>query len=137
MGEQALIDRGERVGLSGACTALKRDGARCRASAMKGSEWCYNHDPSTSDQRKRHASKGGRVGGRGRAARSTHEVVELRQKIQQLAKDVLEGQVEVGVGAVVNQLYNTCLRALEQERRNRETDELAEQVEEIMKRTQA
>jgi hypothetical protein len=49
----------------------------------------------------------------------------------------LNVRIEVNVAAVVNQIYNTQLRALEQQRRNRETDELAEKVEELLERTQA
>ena len=103
---------------------------------MKGSEWCFNHHPATEAQRKRNAAKGGRVRRRGRAS-STKEVVELLEKLGQLAEDTLNGRIEVNVAAVVNQIYNTQLRALEQQRRNRETDELSEKVEELMQRTQA
>jgi hypothetical protein len=102
---------------------------------MKGSRWCYNHDPATEAQRKRDAAKGGRTGGRGRPS-SASEVVELRQKLRQLAEDTLNGRIEVNVAAVVNQIYNTQLRALEQQRRNLETEELAEQVVELLERTQ-
>jgi hypothetical protein len=41
---------------------------------------------------------------------------------------VLSGDVLPGVGAVANQLINTRLRAIEQERKNRETEELAERL---------
>jgi len=117
------------------CAAIKPEGVKCRARAMKGSEWCYNHDPATEAQRKRNAAKGGRTGGRGRPS-SSGEVVELRQKLRQLAEDTLSGRIEVNVAAVVNQIFNTQLRALEQQRRNLETDELEEKVEELLERTQ-
>jgi hypothetical protein len=63
--------------------------------------------------------------------------VELREKLRRLAEDALNGRVAANVAAVVNQIYNTQLRALEQQRRNRETDQLAEQVEELLERTRA
>jgi hypothetical protein len=119
----------------GKCAANKPEGAKCKARAMKGSRWCYNHDPHTEAQRKRNAAKGGRTGGRGRPS-SASEVVELRQKLRQLAEDTLNGRIEVNVAAVVNQIYNSQLRALEQQRRDLETDELAEKVEELLERTQ-
>ena len=118
------------------CAAIKPTGAKCEARAMKGSQWCFNHHPGTEAQRKRNAAKGGRAGGRGRPS-ATSEVTELREKLRQLAEDTLSRRIEVNVAAVVNQIYNTQLRALEQQRRNRETDELVEQVEELMERTQA
>ena len=119
----------------GECSANKPNGARCKARAMTGSRWCYSHDPATAAQRKRNAAKGGRTGGLGRPS-SASEVVELREKLRQLAEDTLNGRIEVNVAAVVNQIYNSQLRALEQQRRNRETDELAEKVEELLERTQ-
>jgi hypothetical protein len=115
------------------CAAIKPSGAKCEARAMKGSQWCFNHHPGTEAQRKHNAAKGG--WGRGRSS-ATSEVTELREKLRQLAEDTLHGCIEVNVAAVVNQIYNTQLRALEQQRRNRETDELVEQVEELMERTQ-
>jgi hypothetical protein len=44
---------------------------------------------------------------------------------------VLSGDLETGPAAVANQLINTRLRAIEQERKNKETEELAERVEEL------
>ena len=29
----------------GFCAAIKPDGVRCKARAMKSSEWCFNHNP--------------------------------------------------------------------------------------------
>jgi DNA polymerase I len=44
------------------CAAIKQDGLRCKARTMKGSEWCFNHHPDQSEERRRHASKGGKRG---------------------------------------------------------------------------
>jgi hypothetical protein len=44
---------------------------------------------------------------------------------------VREGTLGPKVGTVVNQIYNTKLRALETERHLRETDELAAEIEEL------
>ncbi|HET7270268.1 MAG TPA: hypothetical protein VFI90_04200 [Rubrobacter sp.] len=46
-----------------------------------------------------------------------------------LAADVLEGKAERGRATVTNQLYNTLIRAIEQERKLREFGELAERLE--------
>jgi len=45
------------------------------------------------------------------------------------AAGVLDGTVDRGDAAVINQIYNTLIRAMEQERKNLETGELAERLE--------
>jgi hypothetical protein len=37
--------------------AIKQDDVRCRARAMKGYAYCYNHYPGFADERRLHASK--------------------------------------------------------------------------------
>jgi hypothetical protein len=44
---------------------------------------------------------------------------------------VLDGTADRGRAAVANQLYNTLLRAIEQERKQRELEELGERLETI------
>ena len=39
------------------CAAIKQDDVRCRARAMKGYAYCYNHHPGFADERRLHASK--------------------------------------------------------------------------------
>jgi copper transport protein len=46
-----------------------------------------------------------------------------------IAAEVLEGTADRGRAAVANQLYNTLIRAIEQERKLRELGELAERLE--------
>lgn len=61
-------------------------------------------------------------GGRG-------ELPELKRQLKDLAADVLDGKVERGAAAVVNQLLNTVVRVVEQERKEREFGEMAERLE--------
>jgi hypothetical protein len=42
---------------------------------------------------------------------------------------VLAGELETGRAAVANQLVNTRLRAIEQERKSKETEELESRIE--------
>jgi hypothetical protein len=110
------------------CGAIKPNGERCKGRAIGGSEWCYNHDPGHADERRRHGAKGGKRGGRGRPQRETEAIKTL---LEDLTDRVLSGDLETGPAAVANQLINTRLRAIEQERKNKETEELAERVEEL------
>jgi hypothetical protein len=104
------------------CAGIKRDGGRCAVVVGAGQSHCYQHDPDRSDERKRNASRGGKSKGGG-------ELVALKKQARDLAADVLEGNVETGRAAVANQIYNTLIRAIEQERKQRELEEMAERLE--------
>jgi hypothetical protein len=82
------------------CSGIKADGGRCRAQAMRNSEWCIGHDPDQADARRQRASKGGKRGGRGRPSA---ELARLQRRFEELADRVLAGEVERGVGAVAGQ----------------------------------
>ena len=107
----------------GRCAGIKRDGGRCAVVVGAGKDHCYAHDPDHSDERKRHAQRGGRTKGAG------GELAALKDQLRDLAAGVLDGTVDRGVAAVINQIYNTLIRAMEQERKNLETGELAERLE--------
>ena len=111
------------------CAGIKRDGGRCTVVVGPGLRHCYQHDPDRSEERKRNAQRGGRSRGNG-------EIADLKGQLKKLAADVLEGKVTRGDAVVVNQILNTRVRLLEQERRIRETEELAvrlEALEEVLK----
>jgi hypothetical protein len=57
------------------------------------------------------------------------EVVEIKQRLRQLADDVVEGRVDTGRASVASQLLGTLLRAVEQERRVKETELLGERMD--------
>ena len=114
------------------CSGIRADGGRCRAQAIGNSEWCFNHHPDYEEQRRRRASKGGKRGGRGRPQRETEAI---KAQLQDLTRDVLAGDLETGRAAVANQLINTRLRAIEQERKNRESEDLEARIE-ALERTQ-
>ena len=104
------------------CRELKLDGTPCERIVPASQEYCYSHDPERREERKRNASRGGKSRGNG-------EIVDLKAQLKRLASDVLEGRVERGDAVVVNQILNTRLRLLEQERRIKETEELAARLE--------
>ena len=114
----------------GFCAAIKPDGARCKARAMQGSQWCFNHHPDHSQERRRNASKGGQRGGRGRPARSGAEgLKDIKDLLKSLTDDVLCDQVERATTIAANQLLNTALRATELERRWKEIEDLEGRLE--------
>ena len=108
------------------CTFIKPSGERCGATAMKGYPTCYGHRSDLAEERRRNAARGGRSGGRGRAGT---ELKDVKTLCEDLTERVLAGDLLTGPAAVANQLINTRLRAIEQERKNRETEDLEVRVE--------
>ena len=110
------------------CAFIKPGGDRCGATAMKGYSTCYGHRPDLADERKRNASRGGRAGGRGRPS---SDLAPLKRRLEDLAEDVLEGNVERGNAAVASQIYNVLLRAVSVEMKVKEQQELEERLAEL------
>jgi hypothetical protein len=105
------------------CAAITKAGARCQLEATSGS-YCWNHAPENADARKQRGRRGGK-------ARGASELSEVKCEIRTVVTDVLEGRVERGVGALVIQGYNTLLKAVEVERKVKETEELEERIEQL------
>jgi hypothetical protein len=108
------------------CAAIKPDGERCKVRAMEASEWCWNHDPAHAEERRRHGSKGGKRGGRGRPS---VELGRLQARFEELAEEVLAGEVERGVGAVVGQLLSGARACVRDALAAREQEELLGRLE--------
>ena len=110
------------------CSGITQAGTACKGTPIDGSDWCYVHDPDTAETRRRHGRKGGKRAGRGRPQ---SELADIKQRLSDLARDVLDGCVEKGKGAVVSQILNVYLRALSVELKVREVTELEERLEEL------
>ncbi len=108
------------------CSGIKADGGRCRAQAIRGSEWCFNHHPDYEEQRRQRGEKGGKRGGRGRPLA---DLADLKRDVRAVIDDVLAGEVQQGRAAVALQGYNALLRAAKVELEVREQTELVERLE--------
>jgi hypothetical protein len=104
------------------CAGIKRDGGQCTAIVNGSQTYCYQHDPSRANERRRNASKAAR-------SKPSRELAEIKGKLSELADGVLEGAVERGTGAVVSQILNVLLRAVSVELKVREVEELTERLE--------
>jgi hypothetical protein len=84
--------------------------------------YCYAHDPARAGERSRNAS---------RAARSkpSREITAIKARLAEMADTVLSGVVPTAPYAVGNQILNTLLRAIELERKAKETDQLEARLE--------
>jgi hypothetical protein len=108
--------------LAGQCTAVKRNGEPCTLPANGPQGLCWAHDPANAEKRRRGASRGGR-------AKANRELPTIKALLEDLTERVLAGELDTGRAAVANQLVNTRLRAIEQERKNKETEELEARIE--------
>jgi ribosomal protein L29 len=106
------------------CAGIKQDGQQCTVTVEPPQRYCWWHDPANSDKRRRAASKGGR----GRAAK---EVRDLKAELRALVEDVKSGQLDRNDAGVMIQAYRALKDFIELERRIKETDELADQIEEL------
>ena len=110
------------------CAGKKGDGTPCERIVGSSQQYCYAHDPSYAEDRKKAASKAARSPAKGR---SSTEIREIKGRLKDLYSAVLEGRAERAAAAVGNQILNTQLRAIELERRVREQDELEERLDEL------
>jgi uncharacterized small protein (DUF1192 family) len=110
------------------CSGIRADGGRCGAQAIRSSEYCVSHHPDYEETRRRRNSKGGKRGGRGRPQA---ELTDIKQRLSDLAEDVLADKVDKGVGAVASQILNVYLRAITVEMKVKEVEELEERIAQL------
>ena len=106
------------------CSGTTKYGRPCPNAPQADKPYCWHHDPELAERRSRNA----RAGGRAVHSPATLEISELKDELRALVRDVKDGAVAPGVGAVLNQLLNSMLRAVETERKVREQDELEERL---------
>jgi hypothetical protein len=106
------------------CKAIKRDGSRCSLPAARENGFCWAHDPANAEQRRRAASKAGKT-------KPSAELHQIKRQLRNIADEVLEGEITTAKGSVAAQVLGVYLRAVEQERKNFETQELADRLEQL------
>jgi hypothetical protein len=84
------------------CTAITRDGSRCRGTPLPGKVFCFAHDPDLAGTRAAAAAAGGR--NKANRARARKRVLaaglsldEVDGALCQALLDVLDGTIEPGV----------------------------------------
>jgi hypothetical protein len=110
------------------CSGITQAGTACKGTPIDGSQWCYVHHPNRVAERRRHGSKGGRRGGRGRPLA---ELGGLRDENADIRRRLLEGGLVPGVAAVAIQSLNVDIRAVAATLKAREQEELTERLEEL------
>jgi hypothetical protein len=106
------------------CSGSKPNGAPCERIVGASQSYCYSHDPSRAEERHRAASKAAK-------SKPNREIQDVKQRLSQLASDVLDAEVDKGTGAVVAQVLNVYLRALGIELKIKEQEELIQRMERL------
>ena len=106
------------------CAATKGDGTPCQAIVKESQQVCHAHDPARADRRRRAASKAGK-------SRTGGEISAIKARLRELADDVVDDRVTTAKGSVAAQILGVYLRAVEQERKQREFEELKVEMDEL------
>jgi hypothetical protein len=104
------------------CAGFKPSGEPCERIVRASQDYCYSHDPDRADERQRNAARAGR-------SKPNKEIQDIKQRLSDLANDVLGGSVDKGAAAVASQTLNVYLRALGMELKIKEVTELEERLE--------
>jgi hypothetical protein len=121
---------GRGLSLMARCAANTEDGRPCERIVKAAQRYCYSHDPGRAAERRRNASKAAR-------SRPSRDLANVKAQLQEMADEVLAGERDRAVAAVAGQLLNIKLRAIEVERKVKETDELAERIEALERTSEA
>jgi hypothetical protein len=106
------------------CRATKTNGEPCTLPANGSHGLCWAHAPENAERRRRAASKAAR-------AKGNREIGDLKEEIKFVISDVKAGDLDRNDAAVMIQGYRALKDFIELERRVKETDELAAQIEEL------
>jgi len=109
------------------CAGYKRDGSPCERIVSASQRFCFAHDPAHAAQRSRNASKAAR-------SKPSRELAAVKKRLRGLAEDVLAARVDQDAAAVASRILGVYLRAVEQERKVRELEDLLSRIEALEKR---
>ena len=108
----------ETAEADGNCEKIKRDGQRCRGTAMEGSGYCYFHNPAMEKQRKAAQQRGGRAN---RAPVLPADVPDVQLEsskdiavlLAQTINQARKGQIGPKVAGTIGYLASSLGRVLE------------------------
>jgi len=103
------------------CVAIKANGGRCERVIPDEHERCFSHDESRAGERRANASKAAK-------SKGSTELGDVKRQLRDIADAVLEGRLDKGRGSIAAQVLGVYIRAVEQERKIREQDELEERL---------
>jgi hypothetical protein len=105
---------------------LTQAGAACKGIPIGDSGYCYVHHPDHAEERRRHGARGGKRGGRGRPV---SELARLQGRFEELAEQVLSGDLDRSRAAGACQLLNGARSCVSDGLTAREQEELERALE--------
>ena len=114
------------------CKFINENGERCQAFAIKGSDYCFFHDPVKLQERIEACKKGGKAGTRKVLPESSVKIRSLTDIVRLLEStinDVRTGQIDVRIANSVAYLSGVLRQVMEQEFLERRLDLLEREVE--------
>ena len=116
---------GGSEGKAHSCAGVRKDGTPCAATVIGAQQYCWHHDPANKQARKTIASNAAKSKGK------PPRIVAVQDRIAELVDKVERGKLPTNKAAVMLTGYGVLIRACEQERRQRELDELEKRLAEL------
>lgn len=107
------------------CAGVRRDGSPCTTAVLGSHKYCYHHDPELEEQRRERAINAAKAKGK------PPRIVQVQDEIRDTINQVKRGELQTNKAQVMFTGFGVLVRAIEQERKQREIEELAEVVEEL------
>ena len=111
------------------CAGYKPDGTPCERIVSASQEYCYSHDESRKAERRKNASIAAKA--------KLGELGEIKEELRKLTDGVLSGRVEVKIANAACQVLNVRLRAVSEDRGEREFARRLKETEELEQRLTA
>jgi hypothetical protein len=106
------------------CSGISSSGERCQKVVKGEQTLCYLHNPAYAEERSATASKAAR-------AKHGHELMEVKDRLKELAEKVVAGELTTAKGSVAAQIYGVALRYIEQQRKQAELEEVMVELDEL------
>jgi hypothetical protein len=106
------------------CSGVKQKGEPCGRIVGTSFSYCYSHDPARLEERRRNASKAGK-------GNSQRELKRLKDKLQRVLDDVLEGRIDSSRAAVAANVSNALSRVYSVSFKAKELEQFEERLEEL------
>ena len=107
------------------CTAFKPNGSPCERIVGASQRFCFAHDPTKEEARKRNAAKAG-------ASKPNRELSEAKDVLRLIADMVLQGSLDSRRAAVAIQAWNAVIRGVEVEHRSMKLARAREELADIL-----
>ena len=118
------------------CNYIKPNKKRCSANAMKGSEFCFSHNPDMKEQKKAAVIKGGKMSKKNRSRLPAIGLTQPKDVVSLLSttiNEVRSGSAELRTANCIGYLSGHLIKAIE----IANLEERVAKIEEALNKTKA